>query len=149
MFSIYLTLALLLIVGANLGLVILFEQLRTEHTRTQVYISGLKTMIASLRHELSLDRQGMDERFDQLNDSIEQKHGETRNVIESTQYEQHKKTRKETQELKTGNEWAKKRDHQVLAKLDELLARPQVKMTISDPEPKKPTNKTAKPKATK
>lgn len=38
-------------------------------------------------------------------------------IIISTVKHEHKKTRKESQEIKTGDEWSKKREHEILKRL--------------------------------
>lgn len=56
-----LTISLLLIIVANLGLIVLYRQLHHDHREQHMHLSALKVMIASLRHDMALDRQGLDD----------------------------------------------------------------------------------------
>ena len=118
-----LTAALILMIVAMLGLIALYRQLlheiRFSRSVGKYQASALKTMIASLRHDLSLDLQGMDERFEGLSGQIRDEAFTTRRVMA----DQHKRTRKDIQEVKTGDEWSKNRENEILERLDELIQR--------------------------
>lgn len=133
-----LTIALLLMIGCMFGLIILYRRLFIEHLRTHVRLSELKAMIASMRHDLAIDRQGMDERFDELGRElmisegeadylratyadqtqklIKDEHQKTRKDIQDTQYEQHKLTRRRISEVKMRLADEERQDQQEKAK---------------------------------
>lgn len=160
-----LTIALLLIAIALIGTIILWFWLHYDQLKTNTAIAELKAMIASMRHDLAIDRDNYDQSIDgvrnaivdssqsqfehisQVQEQVVREGKKTRKGLDKVYSgiieeailaatgsfpqdeidevkrlvrDEGKKTRKETQELKAGNEWAKKREHEITKRLDEI-----------------------------
>lgn len=79
---------------------------------TRDYVKRLKVQLASVRHDMALDREGMDERFDEIWGSVE---GSSEAIVLRIG-DEHKKTRKDIQEVKTALRDDEKQDQRQKAK---------------------------------